>query len=52
MNELDNDIKLITDKLEELNNPFTIKTPEARYIINCLKTEANNMYNLAKLKEL
>ena len=52
MNEIDNDIKLILDKLEELNNPFVLRTQEARYIINCLKTETNNMYNLTKIKEL
>lgn len=50
MNDFEKEIQLIIETLSGLEDGFKIKTPQAKYIIGCLKTTTYNMETLANLK--
>ena len=52
MNEVEKEVLLIVETLGDLDNGFKLKTSQARYIVNCLKTMASNMGHLASMKEV
>ena len=51
MNDFEKEIQLIIETLSSLENGFKIKTPQARYIISCLKTMTYNMETLANIQK-